>query len=81
MKSVTKNLLDEATVKRIAQHQFPGARVREVKELGGGMFNAAYLLSGSGMPEEGLVLKVGPASGTKTLAMRGDGTILASALE
>ncbi len=72
MKSVTKNLLDEATVKRIAQHQFPGARVREVKELGGGMFNAAYLLSGSGMPEEGLVLKVGPASGTKTLTYEKD---------
>jgi len=67
MKSVTKNLLDESVIKQLAQKHFSGSKVCQTEELTGGMFNAAYLVTGDGMPEETLVLKVGPAHGVKTL--------------
>lgn len=72
MKSVTKNLLDEATIKRLVARQFPHSKIEAVEEQKGGMFNSAYKIAGTGMPEKSLVLKVGPAPGTKTLTYEKD---------
>ncbi len=72
MKSVTKNQLDEAVIKKLTEAHFPDAKVERIEELTGGMFNVAYHVAGRGLPEESVVLKVGPAPGTKVLTYEKD---------
>lgn len=72
MKSRTKARISEDKIIGIAAKWFPGAGVSQVTELKGGMFNAAYLIMGTGALEGGAVVKVGPAKGTKVLTYERD---------
>lgn len=72
MKSVTKATLTEDTVRGLAAKAFPGETVTEVRELTEGMFNTAFYLAGSGALSDGVILKVGPAAGTKVLTYEKD---------
>ena len=72
MQSVTKNQLAEAAVQALCKKSFPQVGAVLVRELKGGMFNAAYLVEGEGLPGGRAVLKVGPAPGTKILTYEQD---------
>ena len=67
MKSVTKHILERAKLEELVKARFPECQVTEVTELTEGMFNSAYMISGGGALEQGAVLKIGPAPGTKVL--------------
>lgn len=72
MKSRTKSHLTGDQVRRLAAKHFPGAEVAKVRELTGGMFNAAYLLTGTGALERGVVLKTGPRPDAEILTYEKD---------
>ncbi len=61
MHSITKNRLDEDSIKKLVEHHFGDDwQVKEIKELEAGMFNAAYLIVGNttSVPKD-MVLKIG----------------------
>ena len=69
MKSITKSLLANDVIEMLVRKNFDhAAAVSEIRELGGGMFNAVYSLRVQYSDErksDELVLKVSPFSGTK----------------
>lgn len=61
MKSKTKNTVNIEIIKQITAKHFPKFNIGEVRELSGGMFNAAYLITGNNdNGDNNMVLKVGP---------------------
>lgn len=72
MESVTKTRIPPETVEILAQKAFPGCVLTEVRELTEGMFNTAYMITGTGIPESGVILKAGPSAGTKVLTYEKD---------
>lgn len=68
MESKTKNIISIETVKQITAKHFPNYQIMNVKALSGGMFNAAYLITGNDENgDNSMVLKVGPSPGTPVL--------------
>lgn len=67
MKSITKSLIPQETIRKMVKKAFPDCVVTEIRELTEGMFNAAYRISGTGALENGVILKAGPMEGVKTL--------------
>jgi len=72
VESVTKTRISPETVEILAQRAFPGCVLTQVRELTEGMFNTAYRITGSGIPENGVILKAGPSAGTKVLTYEKD---------
>lgn len=72
MKSVTKAELTCGQVELLCKKAFPNETVGEIRELTEGMFNTAYYVAGSGALQGGVILKVGPAAGTKVLTYEKD---------
>lgn len=67
MKSGTKHILETDEIRRMTEKCFPGSTMTRSTELTEGMFNAAYEIFGDGPMVAGVVLKTGPAPGTKIL--------------
>ncbi|SDY20843.1 Fructosamine-3-kinase [Evansella caseinilytica] len=72
MKSKTKSRMTPEQIKAVTTLHFPNAERLRIKELTDGMFNAAYLIEGSGVLEKGVVLKVGPESTVEILTYEQD---------
>ena len=72
MQSVTKAILTQEQVRALTEKAFPGEAVTEIRELTGGMFNTAFYIMGSGKLADGIILKVGPSTGTKVLTYEKD---------
>lgn len=61
MESKTKTHLTEKQVRQIISYHFPNESINEVLELTEGMQNAAWLISGTGVLKDNIVLKIGAA--------------------
>lgn len=73
MKSKTKNTVNIEIIKQITAKHFPKFNIGEVRELSGGMFNAAYLITGNNdNGDNNMVLKVGPLPGMPVLTYERD---------
>lgn len=72
MESKTKFRASHETVKRMAEKHFPGAEVHSIEELTEGMFNSVYAIRGTGIMENGIILKIGAAPGTEILIYEKD---------
>ena len=72
MKSVTKHILEKEALVHLVEENFPGEQIGKLVELEEGMFNSAYLLTGSGILKDGAVLKLGPKRETKVLTYEKD---------
>ncbi len=67
MNSRTKNRLTRGELLNLTMAWFPEADDVRFIELSGGMFNAVYLAESSHLPQNGVVLKVGPNPGAEIL--------------
>ena len=67
MKSKTKWSVTPDVVNAMVNRHFPDEDITSVSELTEGMFNSAYVIRGTGILNDGIVLKIGPASGTELL--------------
>lgn len=67
MKSKTKFNVTPEVLKTMVNKHFPGEETGSIEELTEGMFNSAYAIRGTGIMKDGIVLKIGPASGTELL--------------
>lgn len=72
MQSVTKTIVTGGTVAALVDRAFPGCTITDAQELSEGMFNTAWLITGSGILAEGVILKIGPKAGTKLLTYEKD---------
>ena len=72
MHSVTKAQVSREQVYDLTRNAFPDCDIAEIRELSEGMFNTAYLITGSGVLSRGVVLKIGPSGGTKLLTYEKD---------
>lgn len=59
MQSSTKSDIKITEVESIIKKYFPQEVISEIKELTEGLFNRAYLITGSGVLKHGVVLKIG----------------------
>ncbi|SHO46083.1 phosphotransferase family protein [Anaerocolumna xylanovorans] len=57
MDSITKSSITDDTIRKIAENAFPSDKVKEVRELTGGYFNAAYLVA---FDKKEVILKIAP---------------------
>lgn len=67
MKSRTKFNVTPEVIKTMVNKHFPNEDICSIEELTEGMFNSAYAVRGTGIMKDGIVLKIGPASGTELL--------------
>lgn len=67
MESKTKFYATPEVIKTMVNKHFPNEEICSIEELTEGMFNSAYAVWGTGIMKDGIVLKIGPASGTEFL--------------
>lgn len=67
MKSKTKFSVTTEMIQNMVSKHFPKEDIDSIEELTDGMFNSAYAVWGTGIMKNGVVLKIGPASGTELL--------------
>lgn len=67
MESKTKTHLTENQVRQIISYHFPDETISEISELAEGMQNAAWLIKGTGVLQDKIVLKIGAAPGADLL--------------
>lgn len=60
MKTATKNTFTDTEITSVIKRYFPSENVTEIIPLSGGTFNTLYRVNGSGVLENGVILKTGP---------------------
>lgn len=68
MQSRTKSKVEIQDVENIVCRHFPEEEITRVEELTEGLFNRAYLVTGTGALQKGVVLKIGTSPDIKVLS-------------